>query len=97
MEKQYHVYILASGRNGTLYTGVTSDLAARAWQHREKVAEGFTKKYDVRYLVWYENHGSVEAAIIREKQIKKWKREWKINLIEEFNPAWRDLYEDICK
>jgi putative endonuclease len=97
LSKNYYVYLLASGRNGTLYTGVTSDLIKRAWQHREALAEGFTKKYDVKQLVWYEVHGDALAAITREKQIKKWNRSWKIRLIQEQNPLWRDLYEDIAQ
>jgi putative endonuclease len=97
LEKAYYVYILASGRYGTLYVGVTSDLIKRAWQHREALAEGFTKKYDVKQLVWYELHNDVHAAITREKQIKKWNRAWKIELIQEQNPLWRDLYEDIAR
>jgi putative endonuclease len=97
VDKHYYVYLLASGRYGTLYTGVTSDLIKRAWQHREALAEGFTKRYDVKQLVWYEVHSEVQAAITREKQIKKWNRAWKIELIQEKNPQWRDLYEDIAR
>ena len=93
--KQPCVYILASRRNGTLYVGVTSDLVKRAWEHRNKLAEGFTKKYNVHELVYYELHGDVVAAITREKQLKKWKRAWKLKLIEEQNPDWRDLWPDI--
>ena len=93
--KQPAVYILASERNGTLYAGVTSDLVSRTWQHREHVVEGFTKKYEVTMLVWYEMHGDMESAIQREKQIKAWKREWKIRLIEESNPYWNDLWQKI--
>lgn len=96
MEKQFYVYLLTNRRNGALYTGVTSDLVARTWQHKEKVADGFTKQYGIKYLVWYEVHATAEAAITREKQIKAWKREWKINLIEKTNPAWNDLYAEIC-
>ena len=95
MEKTYCVYILASGRYGTLYTGVTSDLVKRAWQHREKLVDGFTKKYDVEKLVWYELHEDVIAAITREKQIKKWNRAWKIKMIQQQNPLWEDLYDAI--
>ena len=94
MEKQYYVYILASKRNGTLYIGVTSDLVQRVWQHKNKSADGF-KKHNVRRLVYYEAHSEAENAIIREKQMKKWRRSWKIELIEERNPGWKDLYEDI--
>lgn len=93
--KQPAVYILASERNGTLYTGVTSDLVARTWQHREHVVDGFTKRYNVTMLVWYELHGSMDAAILREKQIKKWNRAWKLRLIQESNPRWNDLWSDI--
>ena len=89
------VYIMASKRNGTLYTGVTSDLVQRAWQHRESVVEGFTKKYQCKLLVWYEQHGLMESAILREKQIKAGSRARKLALIEAQNPDWRDLYEEI--
>jgi putative endonuclease len=95
MEKSYCVYILASRRYGTLYTGVTSDLVKRAWQHREKLVDGFTKQYDAGKLVWYEIHEDVLAAITREKQIKKWNRAWKIRLIQEQNPRWDDLYASL--
>jgi len=93
--KQPAVYILASQRNGTLYIGVTSDLAARAWQHRNDVVEGFTKKYAVHLLVYFELHDDMETAITREKRLKKWNRAWKLRLIEEMNPDWNDLYESI--
>ena len=93
--KQPAVYILATGKRGTLYIGVTSNLIARTWQHREHVVEGFTKRYDVTKLVWYELHGTMDAAILREKQLKKWNREWKLRLVQEFNPDWRDLWDDI--
>lgn len=89
------VYILASGRNGTLYVGVTSDLGRRVWEHKAGVVEGFTRDYRVHTLVYYEMHDTMPAAILREKQIKTWKRAWKIRLIEEGNPLWRDLYPDI--
>ena len=95
MDKQFCVYILASKRNGTLYIGVTSQLATRVWQHKSKVAEGFTAKYGVDKLVYYQAHGSAEAAIVREKQLKKWRRSWKIELIEGLNPDWRDLCEEL--
>ncbi|NOZ22973.1 MAG: GIY-YIG nuclease family protein [Planctomycetes bacterium] len=94
--KTFYVYILTSKRNGTLYTGVTSDLAKRIWEHREKLIDGFTKKYGVDRLVWYEVHGSAESAIAREKRIKKWQRAWKLALIEKANPRWKDLYDEIC-
>ena len=96
MEKVPCVYILASKRNGTLYVGVTSDLVQRVWQHKNDFVEGFTKQYGVHRLVWYEVHGSMESAIVREKALKKWNRAWKIELIEEGNPGWKDLYDGIC-
>ena len=89
------VYILASGRNGTLYVGVTSDLVKRVWQHRNNAVEGFTNRYDVHSLVWFEPHATMESAIAREKAIKEWKRRWKLDMIERQNPEWRDLYADI--
>ncbi|MGH8031608.1 MAG: GIY-YIG nuclease family protein [Luteimonas sp.] len=95
MERQPCVYLLASDRNGTLYLGVTSDLIARTWQHREHVVDGFTTKYQITRLVWYELHGTMESAIQREKRIKKWNRAWKVNLIDEMNSSWRDLWPDI--
>ena len=94
-EKQPAIYILASKRNGTLYIGVTSDLPQRIWQHRNDVAEGFSKDYQAHLLVYFELHISMEAAIVREKQLKKWERQWKIELIEKNNPYWRDLYSEI--
>ena len=93
MAKQFYVYILASQRNGTLYTGVTSNLIQRIWRHKQRLVDGFTKKYRVKSLIHYEVHDTAESAITREKQIKKWKREWKLRLIEENNPDWKDLYE----
>ena len=93
--KTYHVYILASSRNGTLYVGVTSDLARRVWQHKSKAVSGFTSKYRVDRLVHFEVFDSVETAITREKALKKWNRAWKLRLIEEANPDWDDLYERI--
>lgn len=92
-----YVYILSSGLGGTLYIGVTSDLVARVWEHKTEVVEGFTKKYVVHRLVYYEAHDEIEATITREKQLKKWKRNWKIRLIEESNPNWTDLYPSIAK
>jgi putative endonuclease len=89
------VYLLASGRNGTLYAGVTSDLVARVWQHREHLVPGFTRQYEVTRLVWFELHPTMEAAIQREKRIKKWNRAWKVRLIDEANPSWRDMWPDI--
>ncbi len=93
-EKQPCVYILASQRNGTLYIGVTSDLIKRVWEHKNNLVEGFSKKYNVHTLVYHEFHDSMENAIVREKQMKKWKRAWKLNLIEKTNPDWKDLYFD---
>lgn len=89
------VYILASARNGTLYTGVTSDLMKRIWEHKNNVVEGFTRKYHVHLLVWFEQHETMESAIQREKAIKEWRRAWKLRLIEESNPEWRDLYPEV--
>jgi putative endonuclease len=93
--KQPAVYILSSGRNGTLYVGVTSDLQKRIWEHKNDLIEGFTKRYSVHRLVYYELHDEMVSAITREKQIKKWKRDWKLNLIEGENPDWDDLWERI--
>ena len=93
MEKNYYVYILASKRNGTLYIGITSNLIKRVWEHKEKIADGFTKKYDVDKLVYVEHYQDPENAIKREKRLKKYKRQWKINLIEKDNPQWKDLYD----
>ena len=93
MPKTYFVYILASKRNGTLYIGVTNDLARRVWEHREGLVEGFTKKYGVKMLVYSETFEDIHAAIARETRLKKYKREWKINLIQKDNVYWRDLYE----
>jgi putative endonuclease len=90
------VYIMASRRHGTLYIGVTSNIAMRAWQHREGILPGFTKKYGVKMLVYYEFHATMEAAILREKQMKEWHRAWKIELIESVNRPWRDLYGDLA-
>ena len=89
------VYILASKRNGTLYTGVTSDLIQRIYQHKEKIYGGFTVKYDVNLLVYYEVHEDIYEAILREKRIKRWRRAWKLELIEKENPNWEDLYEHL--
>ena len=95
MAKQFYVYILASKRNGTLYTGVTSNLIQRVWQHKHYVIQGFTRKYNVKTLVYYEVHENAESALTREKKIKRWRRSWKLDLIENSNPGWRDLYEGI--
>jgi putative endonuclease len=91
----YFVYILASQRNGTLYVGVTNNLARRVHEHREKIIEGFTSQYDVTRLVWFDQTASIEEAISHEKRLKSWRRAWKIALIEKTNPTWKDLYEGI--
>jgi len=93
--KKYYVYILASKRNGTMYIGITSDLIKRIWQHKQKRAEGFTKKYNVSTLVYFEEYSDPKEAIKREKNIKAWQRKWKLGLIEENNPNWEDLYNKI--
>jgi putative endonuclease len=93
----FYVYMLASKPYGTLYLGVTSDLARRVWEHKNKLVPGFTRRYGVARLVWFETHDSVEAAIQREKRIKEWKRDWKLNLIERDNPRWIDLYQSISR
>jgi len=95
VNKQPAVYILASKRNGTLYIGVTSDLVKRIWEHRNDMVEGFTKRYNVHRLVWYELHENMESAIEREKRLKEWKRKWKLELVESTNPNWLDLYYTI--
>jgi putative endonuclease len=91
----FFVYILSSKRNGTLYVGMTDDLVKRVWQHRNNVIPGFTKQYSVKTLVWYEGHESRESAFLRERQIKKWNRVWKLELIEKENSSWRDLGDEI--
>ncbi len=96
VREYFYVYILSSFHNRVLYTGVTSDLIGRVYQHKNKLADGFTKKYNIDRLVWYEQHGDVNEAIKREKQIKRWNREWKIEMIEKMNSEWRDLYQEIC-
>ena len=95
--KQPCVYMMSSGWNGTLYIGVTSDLIKRVWEHREGVVEGFPQQYCVHCLVWFEQHGTMESAIRREKALKAWKRDWKIRLIEESNANWRDLYDSLLQ
>lgn len=94
MINSYYVYILTSKRNGTLYIGVTNDLSRRVWQHKEGLLPGFTKKYGVKMLVHYEEYYDIRDAIAREKVLKNWSRLWKLRIIEEKNPEWRDLYED---
>lgn len=96
-EKNYYVYILASKRNGTLYIGVTSNLLKRVSEHKQKLVKGFTKKYNVDKLVYYEQTNSIISAIEREKQLKRWKRNWKLELIEKENPKWKDLYYELLK
>jgi putative endonuclease len=93
-KKTYQVYILATERNGTLYVGVTNDLARRMYEHRTKLAKGFTYRYNISMLVYYEVHEEITSAIRREKQLKRWTRVWKLQLIEKFNPMWNDLYDD---
>jgi putative endonuclease len=95
MEESF-VYILASQRNGTLYIGLTSDLVKRVWEHKNNIIPGFTAKYNVHQLVYYEVHQNIMEAARRERQLKNWCRKWKLNLIEKDNPVWRDLYEEIC-
>jgi putative endonuclease len=95
MNRQPAVYVLASRRNGTLYIGVTSDLVKRAYEHKQDLIEGFTKQYGVHQLVYFEMHEDMVSAITREKQLKKWNRAWKIELIEQRNPEWRDLYAEL--
>ncbi|MFA4995860.1 MAG: GIY-YIG nuclease family protein [Patescibacteria group bacterium] len=93
--KNYFVYILTSRRNGTLYIGVTNNLIRRVWEHKEKLVDGFTKKYDINKLVYYEMTTDIEAAISREKLLKSWNRKWKMELIEKVNPNWNDLYDEL--
>jgi len=91
------VYILASKRNGTLYIGITNDLIKRIYEHKQNIIDGFTKQYNIHSLVYYEITNSIEEAIKREKQLKKWERNWKLSLIEKNNPEWKDLYDDLTK
>ncbi|MGO4475608.1 GIY-YIG nuclease family protein [Massilia sp. 2TAF26] len=95
MEKHSYVYILTNRPYGTLYVGSTTDLLKRVWQHREGVFDGFTKQYRLTHLVWYEVHTYIMEAARREKLIKRWNRDWKVNLVQKMNPDWRDLYADI--
>lgn len=94
---RYYVYLLASKCNGTLYVGMTNDLVRRIWEHKNDLVEGFTKRYKVRHLVWFETTEDPEVTILREKQIKKWDRRWKLELIEKENPQWLDLYSSIAQ
>jgi putative endonuclease len=96
MAYRFFVYMLANQRNGTLYVGVTNDLARRVWEHREKHVRGFTARYDVTQLVWFEEHQYIDQAIQREKSLKKWPRRWKLDLIEQGNPEWTDFYESLA-
>jgi len=96
MEKNFYVYILTKRRNSTFYVGITSNLPKRIWEHKNEVADGFTKKHQVKMLVYYEVFDNAEGAIKREKRLKRWNRAWKMKIIEEINPNWCDLYEDIC-
>lgn len=95
MERKGYMYILASRKYGTLYTGVTSDIIRRVWEHKHDVAEGFTKKYGIKTLVYFECYDEITQAIAREKHLKDWKRDWKINLIEQHNPHWQDMYPSL--
>jgi len=96
MEKQYYIYILASQKNGTLYVGVTNNLIKRIYEHKNHLVSGFTDKYSADQLVYFEQTGDINSAIAREKQLKSWKRKWKIELIEQQNPGWEDLYQKIA-
>lgn len=95
MHKYYWVYIISSHKNGTLYVGITNDLRRRIYEHKHQMVDGFTQKYSIQLLIYFERHESPESAITREKQLKKWKRQWKLRLIEKQNPTWKDLYKDI--
>ena len=95
MSKYHYIYIITNKKQGTLYTGITSDLLKRIWQHKNKVVKGFTNKYNLDKLVYYETSEVVDNAITREKQLKNWKRQWKIELIEKENPEWKDLYQEM--
>jgi putative endonuclease len=96
-ERNPCVYMMANRMRGTLYVGVTADLAKRAWEHRSGAVEGFTKRYGLHRLVWFEQHEEMEQAILQEKRLKRWRREWKIALVEHTNPSWRDLYDEIAE
>lgn len=96
-EKKFYIYIMAKSRNSTFYVGVTSDLSKRVWEHKNETVDGFTQKYGIKTLVYYEAFDDAENAIKREKRLKKWNRTWKMRVIEEMNPDWKDLYETICR
>ncbi len=96
MGRSYWVYMLCSKRNGTLYVGVTNDLGRRVHEHRTGAVAGFTRRYDVKRLAWYEEYGEIDDALAREKSLKRWHRKWKLALIERMNPEWRDLYEELA-
>ncbi len=95
MDKHPCVYILTNKKNGTLYVGVTSNLAKRIWQHKNRLIDGFTKDYALDMLVWFEVHDAMESAILREKRIKRWRRNWKLELVNKLNPYWHDLYDEL--
>ena len=95
MSPRFYVYLMANEPYGTLYVGITNDLARRVWEHREGMVEGFTKAFGLKRLVWFEEHGNAYEAITREKRIKRWHRDWKVNLVQSGNPQWRDLYPEI--
>ncbi|HEX4694000.1 GIY-YIG nuclease family protein [Sphingomonas sp.] len=97
METPSYVYIMASRRNGTIYLGSTDDLIRRAWEHREGLVEGFTKRHGCKLLVWYEQHGDLASARLRERRMREWNRAWKLREIEGMNPEWEDLYERIAR
>ena len=97
LTRSYFVYIMTNKKHGTLYTGVTNDLVRRVYEHREGLVEGFTRKHDLKKLVWFEPHDDIEQAILREKRIKRWRREWKIQMIQKQNPDWDDLWEEISQ
>jgi putative endonuclease len=93
----FYVYMLASKRNGTIYLGMTDDLVKRIWQHRNNLIRGFTQRHGVKTLVWYEQHELRESAFMRERQMKKWNRAWKLEVIEKTNPGWRDLWDELAQ
>ncbi|HET9580290.1 MAG TPA: GIY-YIG nuclease family protein [Usitatibacter sp.] len=96
MDRAFYVYIMTNRPYGILYVGITNDLVRRAWEHRERLVEGFTKEHGLHRLVWYEAHATAYEAITREKRIKKWHRDWKVNLIQRLNPDWNDLFNTVA-